>query len=627
MADYQLEIHHIDVTGGDCTLIVVKNLSKENNPVVSSVLVDVGGVGSGPRKMLNYLTEFFPKIGPIDLFIASHYHDDHIRGLSYLTKEAKKVAFKRVLDIGYTDKICHPSGVSTFDGGAPRSPGYIKVYNEFSGMYLDSRRILPGFLDPSNYDNDGKPKEGKEEKLKPLDIPLVDGESGTGYKIVIWCGKGVLADGTNVLGEQGKHTKNKIDANDLSIGFTVHGPGGFIYFSAGDLSGDTTLRAYRNMEGALIEYMKKVMQKNFPSKIDVVKATHHGSQYNNHELDDDIVGDSKTNVAPGFFETLKPEVVVVPCNQAKQVPAVEFLDDRLLAHLDGDKKRKAFFLNKVSYRKGALAASFKELVNRGEKTTNIRLVDPYYTITQTASIVVVHQASKKFKTPFADECDELSDHDVYKIYRSNKDVGFANAVSQTKGNAVRTPISSIVQSTIFDGFSLQADEIIKWFRYGIKNNKQHEAESYVADLFPTLLTADQFPQSENDLTIEFKDGLALKMETLFGTMFEFYKEKGYWGIKSTGYTDSDEDTMTGLLVGNPFQLWYNFYGQDLSLKGYLDNLSLKTPFAESEVEAKERIAGISGDIQRIFKPNKTFKNKNSTLDKVAKQVSSFYKNE
>lgn len=65
-----LEIHHIDVGQGDCTLIL--------SPTGESLLFDGGQNGKGPV-IIDYLTSI--GVTSLTYMVASHYHADHIGGL------------------------------------------------------------------------------------------------------------------------------------------------------------------------------------------------------------------------------------------------------------------------------------------------------------------------------------------------------------------------------------------------------------------------------------------------------------------------------------------------------------------------------------------------------------------
>lgn len=89
-----LEIHHINVGQGDCTLVVSPNGK-------TTVLIDAGDNGFGTKSVLPYLKKL--KIDRLTYVIASHYDADHIGGLDEVIEElgAKKVG--TIYDRGVKD--------------------------------------------------------------------------------------------------------------------------------------------------------------------------------------------------------------------------------------------------------------------------------------------------------------------------------------------------------------------------------------------------------------------------------------------------------------------------------------------------------------------------------------------
>src|SRR5690606_22252262 len=143
----------------------------------------------------------------------------------------------------------------------------------------------------ASYNKNGVISEGKQG---PYVISLLDDPKIT---LTCYAGNGMLANGTNALKNS---TTNRIKAtnpggeltedyileklynvspNDLSLAFVLR-YGDFIYFSAGDISGDLSLTRYRNIEEELIAYLNTLDQQQGTEKIlgrvSVFKATHHG---------------------------------------------------------------------------------------------------------------------------------------------------------------------------------------------------------------------------------------------------------------------------------------------------------------------------------------------------------------
>src|ERR1044072_3723155 len=92
MSDIGLEIRHLDVHGGDASVIIVKDMAKDER--LYTVLIDAGAEGSGSVYLEEYLKEH--KLTNFDCMIATHYHADHIDGLSV----DSSIRFKKFVDNG-----------------------------------------------------------------------------------------------------------------------------------------------------------------------------------------------------------------------------------------------------------------------------------------------------------------------------------------------------------------------------------------------------------------------------------------------------------------------------------------------------------------------------------------------
>ena len=90
----RLEIHHIGLSGGDSTMILVRD--QTTSEIVCKVLIDAGGESddNGISFLNGYLSDFEPQM-PFDYLIASHYHADHINGVA-----RSGIPFKRFIDLG-----------------------------------------------------------------------------------------------------------------------------------------------------------------------------------------------------------------------------------------------------------------------------------------------------------------------------------------------------------------------------------------------------------------------------------------------------------------------------------------------------------------------------------------------
>jgi hypothetical protein len=391
----RIEIHHIGIAGGDTTAIIIR----DGKTILKRVLIDAGGeeFGKSFDPLASYVATKFGT-EKFDYIISSHYHTDHVSGFAECS-----IPFKNCIDAGgYTVHNTTFRPINQL--GDPR---YQAVVVQKYGAYVEdtlinkgAKRIIIPFLDPASYDDTGKIQDGK---AGPHEIVL-----NADPKITLTCyaGVGMLADGTNALKDstiarirrrqeyEKKDTKAKIpdktidsqlrnvSPNDLSFAFVLQ-MGTFIYFTAGDISGDLSLTRYRNIEEPLIKYLK-TLNPTPVGRVSVFKATHHGSNWNNFPAEDEVVvkwkvgdaeaeedddvGGKKAKFNPktldnntiGLLEHLNPVTIVVPCNQPKGVPGNKFLG-RLLSYATAKNvglrptaldRRNIAFVNRCSYWEG-----------------------------------------------------------------------------------------------------------------------------------------------------------------------------------------------------------------------------------------------------------------------------------
>ncbi len=316
---YSLEIHHIGISGGDTTMIIVRNDAVPWPRIVCKVLIDAGGeTYNDSSAMLNgYLASYGAE--PFDYVIASHYHADHISGFAM-----GRMPFRRFIDMGgYAtsseafDPLNKPSSLT--DDGATFH--FYMAYVNRTDNRQNTRHNLP-FLSKANYNAQGVLAANH---AGPVTINLAP---PSGITLTCYCAGGVLANGTNALlqnvvrrvlrqfnkpnnnlneagiqaladgtpiteahlSKRGQNTFEKrvakemtlVSPNDLSLAFILEW-GNFRYYTAGDLSSDLSLTRYANMEEPLVAYLLTRGELAANGKpITVMKATHHGSNHNNY---------------------------------------------------------------------------------------------------------------------------------------------------------------------------------------------------------------------------------------------------------------------------------------------------------------------------------------------------------
>src|SRR6266700_76608 len=303
-----LEIHHINVEAGDATAIVVRDTS---NKIISKVLIDAGAEGKGYSRLESYAKKYLTNklvstptdempgkttVEPFDYIIASHYHNDHIDGFQFCN-----FPFNQHIDIGGYE-VFKPINGKGVDGTAK----YFVRYRDYIEKHKGATRKEIPF---TTADND-------KNKTGALEIEL---GVGTGIKLTCYCANGILANGTNVLKNQkGKQRDQEYDPNDLSLAFILEW-GDFRYFTAGDLTGDTSFASYYNVEKPLVEYLTgKGGPLEGGKTITVLKVDHHGSEYSTYQNEDD---EGNT-----FLKALKTEVVILDSIQTDLSSNLEYDD-------------------------------------------------------------------------------------------------------------------------------------------------------------------------------------------------------------------------------------------------------------------------------------------------------------
>ncbi len=387
-----LEIHHVGITGGDSTVILVRwhDGADAGAPAkVTCVLIDAGGetYDGGLRRLQSYLAGTLAADlgGQFYIAVASHYHADHIAGF-----QACGVDFLGIMDAGgyavgndvWTP--VNPLGNLAGDSSVLQAYGYHVTQRFEAG---GRTRIEIPFAKAANYTN-GVLNEGCDG---PKVVDLVPGGE---VQLTCWCAAGVLPNGVNALRESVKKRilrrngradngsdltqeeqaqlegladleLEKVSPNDLSLAFILSW-GGFRYFTAGDLSGDLSLTRYANVEEPLVAYLLAQYPAVIP--ITVMKATHHGSNHNNYPASvdrtvdytlasgsEDDEGATGTGVQQtfmagnrGLLQELLPETIVVSCNQMKGVPGSEYIA-RVRDHCTAQAGRTVNFVNDCRY--------------------------------------------------------------------------------------------------------------------------------------------------------------------------------------------------------------------------------------------------------------------------------------
>ncbi|MCH8619359.1 hypothetical protein [Undibacterium sp. TS12] len=546
MSDISLEIHHLDVRGGDATAIIVKDhVSDAEGKVVYRVLIDAGAEGSGSSALKHYLEKYFAGTH-FDLIVATHYHQDHIQGFF----EAG-IQFDQFLDIGgYAEaknfEATPANGIGTgartgtFSAYAAQVQAQLKRMKEKDPKTISLRCQIPFF---------------NVADRRPFEIEL-GGKSDITLKC--YCADGILADGSNVLTSQKATKARKFNPNDLSLALLVEW-GQFRYFTAGDLSGDTEMSSYYDVEKPLIDYLKSDKGPLAGGKtVSVFKASHHGSEHSNQLY---------------LLGQLKPETIVVSCNQMKEVPSEKFLER--LSSLDtkpivafsnslhvfkGDERYDALSKIKEQITDGNVIFSDQDgntqASNLGTKVAVIRrrvknglVVDQskperdcagYQLIKDSHDIVLIKRSP--------DEVNNLQKKIVFQSYDINRSFAFGT-LDEVKG----------LNKAICDGFKIQAEEISAWAKKD-KSDSSTVGIDFITAYFPGFIETWSKFQSGACTKEQAVDQFYKKMDVLLtaAVKIKMEGEKPYFNLHTpANILNDDKITLYYLLVDNINQTYFN----------------------------------------------------------------------
>lgn len=352
MSDW-LELHHINVVGGDATLVVVRGLDGSEVTTKFRALIDSGEEGDGANMLMSYLVEL-GEIDPgkpdrpdchgtakkcyFDLIITTHMHADHIRGFPKLnlapawyidTTAVIKDVLPTYADIGATK------------GNARDSANYLGFMNQVVNSGT-TQRI------PLHFTNMSQTTETMAVDL----IPLITSIPAVPLRMHVVCANGVMAglpkvdegtatarmdlfaqsvnDKNKTLGKKGAERASQTyldntSPNDFSIG-TFIAWNDFRYFTSGDLSGDSDGNeagnpSYKDLESFVVANLKtagwiRPGDASVPG-IDAVKIAHHGSAHSTFVV--------RGPNGASFLGDVRPRAMIVPTNQKKWVPGLSYL--------------------------------------------------------------------------------------------------------------------------------------------------------------------------------------------------------------------------------------------------------------------------------------------------------------
>ncbi|MFC1799906.1 lamin tail domain-containing protein [Candidatus Eisenbacteria bacterium] len=224
-----LEIHHINVLQGDCTLII--------GPDGTTFLIDAGNTGKGNNEVVPYLQNkvgLLPADG-IDYMLATHNHADHLGGLD------------EVINAGYD---VHDNA---WDNGSDYTSGSVADYQAAAATTT----------------------AGSVTEI-PLGTVIQLGDGATATAV---CVDGSVLGGGSVPGAQS-------DENDRSVAMLIQYKD-FDYLTAGDMGGGDDDNACTGRETAQVNIETVLATSLMPGGganlltsdgVEILHVNHHGSE-------------------------------------------------------------------------------------------------------------------------------------------------------------------------------------------------------------------------------------------------------------------------------------------------------------------------------------------------------------
>lgn len=313
-ADGSLEIHHVYVGHGDATVIAIWDEDNGSRRCVYKALIDAS-TSNGFTKLTWYFANTFRDCY-FDLVIASHYHDDHIRGLA--EGLGTSMHAKLLLDIGGydltgiesnkgTDK---PSNKGTAVPHAnPPAVGKDAPYvPKTSGLW---KQYLKNVKDSAQREGDERlsrhPYNFPDDFNTPITLATIKGVPVT---LTCYAANGFVFDPFKTAE---RHTGGTKNPNNYGLAFILQ-YGAFRYYTGGDLGGSKG--AYYDHESLLSATLKQV----FPASgkapaghVCAFKSNHHGSNHSNNDT---------------FLQGMTPTVCITSVGQHRGhgLPGTQFLD-------------------------------------------------------------------------------------------------------------------------------------------------------------------------------------------------------------------------------------------------------------------------------------------------------------
>lgn len=269
-----LEIHHLDVSQGDSTLIVIR----EGEMIRYSVLVD-----GGEANHAGFIHEYMNRIGIklLDGIAITHYDADHCRGVIELLANSAICQNAWVFDRGEPDDVDTDTKIN--DALIGKLLGK-EVEMEEDRMFDDEVEELKILLKKTAKNRVTAGKRGKSVVGEKL-FEFCSEDRKTILSMTCIAGNGYVLDGTYV---EPKH-KDKENARSLSFLIRFNE---FTYFLGGDSPGTPE----NDLEGAIAECLTGHLGLEH---ICSFKVDHHGSHHSTHSDFVDTFGSSCAFISCG----------------------------------------------------------------------------------------------------------------------------------------------------------------------------------------------------------------------------------------------------------------------------------------------------------------------------------------
>jgi beta-lactamase superfamily II metal-dependent hydrolase len=566
-----LEIHHVDVKGGDATLILLKD--RVSGDLGVAALIDAGGEGRGSLRLKKYLESQLAD-RPLDYVVASHYHNDHMDGFRICNQP-----FLKWVDLGgYT--VQGQQFVPVNGTGLARMAGYMDGYVSYIARGVQqnppaARVPIPWLA------------AGFKGTASPLRMEL--GE-GTGVWLVCYCAGGVLANGKDVdytdaarenvnneLRKQKAQRNLAIDPNDVSIAWVLEWED-FRYFTAGDLSGDTTGLSYYDVEQPLTTYLFGPEGPLENKRITVLKTTHHGSERSTWGTSDD-----------GFLSRARPDTVIVPCNITKKVPSPTFLTKA--REYCTRESAALLFLNDMWYwTSDPHYAELQRIAGLPALSCNAVAVNDAegssYQVTDTGAVVVRRNSGGQAFTDAMEGANQSIWRAAgYQVVLKKTTAGVEGSVPRAAGWIIRAPIPASFRGGVIGGFAQQAAAIQQWIVTDGTLGQQ-AGRDWVAQHFPSLLpVVDEAQQSGS--VAELANTLKARMQDFFDRYYVVDPgDSTILAARPQSLTLDERQTLVGLLSGNRYQEALSVYGWRIKPNQFLrETWNAREPYEPEQPRA------------------------------------------